>query len=124
MMTAKLLVSPDCAAPSVLQLVPMFQHDFSRGSRSADNEWGQHPTNILLGAAIIKLGGPQMAPQNPPRSERPGFHGALLSTAHARVPRHSRVAPSKPPSVRSAPAQSGRSSKPRTLGRPGQAVAP
>jgi len=63
-MTAKLLVSPDCAAPSVLQLVTMFQHDFSRGSRSADHEWGQHPTNILLGAAIIKWGAPKWLPNH------------------------------------------------------------
>jgi len=58
------LHSPDCAAPSVLQLVPMFRHDFSRGSRSADHEWGQHPTNILLGAAIIKWGAPKWPPNH------------------------------------------------------------
>ena len=47
--------------------------------RMGDVTWRTRPTSPwLLAARVNYMGGPEMAPQTPQRSERPGKTGALL----------------------------------------------
>src|SRR5213079_3127960 len=82
-------------------------------ARAATHRHGRPRRRTRRGALI--LGGPEMAPQTPQRSSRPG--GAVARLDLARVPGAPRWPP-KPPNARHAPAEPWRASISRTPGPP------